>query len=86
MLPQEKGKTAKAKKANADDTDKGSATKPAIIADESQETQLVETPTEETQEETQAADETMEETQPAADDEEEPIDWPESPPREVLVS
>jgi hypothetical protein len=90
MLPPDqaskKGKSSKAKKGETSDgaTDGDAAAKPTMLNDDS-ETQLVETPTEETQGETQPVDESMEETQPAGDDEE-PIEWPESPPREVLVS
>jgi hypothetical protein len=91
MLPPDqtskKGKGIKTKKdgANGGANDGDAGAKPTVLNDDS-ETQLVETPTEETQGETQPVDESMEETQPAGDDEEEPIEWPESPPREVLVS
>lgn len=91
MLPPDqaskKGKSSKTKKgensSGANDGD--AAAKPTVLNDDS-ETQLAETPTEETQGETQLVDESMEETQPAGDDDDEPIEWPESPPREVLVS
>jgi chromosome transmission fidelity protein 4 len=99
MLPPDqaskKGKSSKTKKGETSSGANDGNAKPTVLNDDS-ETQLVETPTEETQGETQLVDESMEEaqpvgepmeeTQPAGDDDEEPIEWPESPPREVLVS
>jgi hypothetical protein len=66
----------------------GSPAPPEALADEEEETQLVETPVEE---ETQVVDEPMDEEgaqrpEEGEGDDEEPIEWPESPPREVLVS
>lgn len=51
----------------------------------------METPIDEAREESQAVDERMKEAQAASkeggeDEDEEPLEWPESPTREVLVS
>lgn len=86
-----KGDASAAPNTKSKSHEDGSPAPHEALGDEEEETQLVETPAEE---ETQVVDEPMdeggvqqpEEGEGGGDEDEEPIEWPESPPREVLVS
>jgi hypothetical protein len=78
-----KGDASAAPKTKSRSHEDGSPAPLEVPGDEEEETQLVETLVEE---ETQVVDEPMDEGEGGGDEDEEPIEWPESPPREVLVS